>query len=201
MRKYISEKNKQRIRLFKKLNPKAICRETTEYIMPYLIKDGWIGKAPHKSTISDIINDKEPLAEKIIESAKDKIIKSSATELANITKNRLDFVNKAEAKVLKELNNKLNTDEGRVSKELISMLKDLTDIRGKILGTVELSIEAEGDPSKVENLQLVEDLLNEIETKTKIKTKITAIRPDPTPRTKEDNNPTETERAEDSSSE
>lgn len=203
MRKYISAKIKQKIRLYYKLHPKATCREVTDYIMPDLRADGWIGKPPHKTTFSDIKNEKDPIADEIVDTAKKELIKTSSKELASIIKNRLSWVNKIEAKIIKELNQKLNENEGRVSKELISMFKDITEIRSKIMGVVELSVEFEGDPTKVKNLQLVEEVLNEIEnqSKTKIKTKITAIRPDPTPRTKTSDSPTEDEGGEDSSGE
>uniref|UniRef100_A0A6H2A1S5 Uncharacterized protein n=1 Tax=viral metagenome TaxID=1070528 RepID=A0A6H2A1S5_9ZZZZ len=201
MRRYISEKNKQKIRLYKQLHQKVKYREIMDYILPFLQKDGWTGKAPCKSTISEIINDKTPVEEKVLEKAQEGYIQAESAELIKITKNRLDHYNKAEALVVDKMIKKLNTDERMSSRELVGMAKDLTIIREKILGTIEIGIESEGDPNKIKRLELIEDLINDVESKTKITQKITAIRPDPVERSKTSSDDGEDERGEESSGE
>ena len=201
MRRYISEKNKQKIRLYKQLHQKVKYREIMDYILPFLQKDGWTGKAPCKSTISEIINDKTPVEEKVLEKAQEGYIQAESAELIKITKNRLDHYNKAEALVVDKMIKKLNTDERMSSRELVGMAKDLTIIREKILGTIEIGIESEGDPNKIKRLELIEDLINDVESKTKITQKITAIRPDPVERSETSSDDGEDERGKEGSGE
>lgn len=175
---FISEKIKNEIRLYKQVRPNCKYGEIIEHFAPK------IGRRVHKATISDIIRSKTEVDKQILAKAKTKLIEQSSDDLVKVIKNRIDHLNTIEAKVIVELSRKMDEDDGRTANELVNMLKNLTDIRGKILGIIEIGIEHEGSPEKLRRLELLEDLISDVEnTKTKITQKITAIRPDPIKRT------------------
>jgi len=168
---HVHQEIRREMRLYKKLNPKATLDKIAEKFSEK------IGRKLMLGTVRGILNEKDEISERALEVAKKSLIQKTGKELARIAENRIKYVNKAEAKVLVRLNRQLNTDQV-LSPELVRMLKDLTDIRGKILGTLEISEEIEASQEQLKNLENFEQLIDET-LKTKITKKITAIRPDP----------------------